>query len=147
MTNERWLDFPGQRTFWLNWRHAVEGIGVKLSTLSVDEIQAYVSTDEDMPTNGFTPASGQLAEMNYLSNQEVHIFNATCTEYFLRVEMRGHLSVDPTLPRVAVKAGEPVEMDAGATDAPAESGLDASSTADAPDAPADSPADVSDDAG
>jgi hypothetical protein len=109
--------------------------GVDVSELSVIDIEAYVSTDEQNPTSNFVPASGQLAEINYLNNQEVHIFNATCAEYFLRVVM--HAQVMQT---------DGAGADAAAmADATGDSGFDAASPPDAADAFAEATADISTD--
>jgi hypothetical protein len=130
--NEPWLDYTGQRTYWLNWRAALhDDLGVDVSELTVIDIVAYVSTDEQNPTSNFVPASGQLAEINYLNNEEVHISNATCAEYFLRVVMHGQLT--PT---------DGAKSDAASADA-ADSGSEAAPAPDAADAGVEATADAS----
>jgi hypothetical protein len=130
-SEDGWLDYPGQRTYWLNWKSAVyDDTRIDTSELSVVEIQAYVSTQEyQSPTTNFVEAAGQLAVITYLGSDQVNIFNATCTEYFLRVVMRAQIT----------------QADGGGADS--EAGPDSASAADAPDAIAEATTDASSDAG
>ncbi len=79
-----WLDYPGQRTYRLNWVAAVKRDvpDVNPGSLSVSWVSPYVSIYEN---GGFyVEAAGQLAEMSS-TNQQVNVTNATCAAYFLRV--------------------------------------------------------------
>jgi hypothetical protein len=95
---DKWLDYPGQRTYELNWQTAVRQAfpDVDPCTLYVVNVDSYISTDEHGA--GFVPAAGQLVEMNFplvadddaagaslQANGQLNVFNGTCAEYFLRV--------------------------------------------------------------
>jgi hypothetical protein len=101
---DKWLDYPGQRTYQLNWQSAVREAfpDVDLCTLYVVNVDSYIATDENGA--GFVPAAGQLVEMTYplvadddaasaslQANGQVNVFNGTCAEYFLRVVVTMHV--------------------------------------------------------
>jgi hypothetical protein len=101
-----WLDYPGQRTYELNWQSTIRSDfpDVDLCTLHVVRVDSYIATDDG--GINFVPAAGQLVEMTYplvvdddaelpnadgaatageQANGQVNILNGTCAEYFLRV--------------------------------------------------------------
>jgi hypothetical protein len=88
--SDAWLDYTGARTYALNWAESVRSwLGIDKCILhanyDVANVVAYVATDRHNPTGNFVEASGQLAEMTYLTSEQVNVTNGTCAEYFLRV--------------------------------------------------------------
>ncbi len=84
-----WLDYRGLRTFVFHFPPPFA------ADTEITAIAPYVSstTDPDKPTNpNFVLAAGNLAEVTALSGTGMSLQNATCAEYFLRVEVRGRLA-------------------------------------------------------
>ncbi len=81
-----WIDFPGQRTYIINLPFGLTG----------HELLNYypaVSSDSDaeadVPHMNWTPATGQLSEfVNTGTPAQVSVFNDTCVDYGLRLEVR-----------------------------------------------------------
>lgn len=106
-----WLDFPGQRTYEFKWRAAFEsaiaGSPMASRFSAPGSLQAFVDQlpypyethpwvatgEADKPDGTFVEAAGQLAYMNYAGNDQLNVFNATCADYSLRVEVR--VSLEP----------------------------------------------------
>jgi hypothetical protein len=142
-----WLDYPGQRTYELNWQSTIRSDfpDVDLCTLHVVSVDSYISTDQ----NGinFVPAAGQLVETTYplvvdddaelphdagldadgaatageQANGQVNVFNGTCAEYFLRVVVT--LRVGAAY--LGCHPSSDAAVDAGAPDARGEGGPEA----------------------
>jgi len=108
-----WLDFPGERTYWLDWGEEVlQQLHIDLHSVVVDEgpdVETDVSASADASTTAYVPGSGQLTEIGCLTNWRVCVLNATCAEYFLRVVVRMHLSEGDaaTVPDAAGETGAP----------------------------------------
>lgn len=84
-----WLDYRGLRTFAFNFPPPFA------ADTEITDILPYISatTDPNNPTRpNFVLAAGNLAEITALSGTGMRLQNATCAEYFLRVEVRGRLS-------------------------------------------------------
>jgi hypothetical protein len=93
---DKWLDYPGQRTYRVNWISTIERLLPAIDTCKLRIVKTNVYVAIDPYGAGFVEASGQLAEMTYAFasdvpngpgelNGQVNIVNATCAEYFLRV--------------------------------------------------------------
>jgi hypothetical protein len=108
-----WLDFPGERWYWLDWGEEVlQELHIDLHSVAIDEgpdVETYVSSSADASTSAYVPASGQLTEIGCLFNWRVCVLNATCAQYFLRVVVRMHLAEGDAAagPDGAVETGAP----------------------------------------
>ena len=140
-----WLDYPGERTYWLNWWQSVHDQlgGFDLNTLppgALTEYQAYVATDEFGQNS--VEASGQLAEFGRFAvtegstvwtNTGIAVLNASCAEYFLRVVIRLHVGEAAPAPDASVESGADASDAAEESESPdAPATIDAASALDGP---------------
>jgi hypothetical protein len=107
--NGPWLDFPGQRTYVIQyppglWGHLPTSIEVYVSydnppnAMNVESdggAEAATSADADaeaLPHMNFTTASGALAEIENTTPTQLSLLNATCTETFMRMVVRAQVA-------------------------------------------------------
>jgi len=90
-----WLEYPGNHTVVVKFPPA-------LAAYRLVDVSAYVSLDPD--PRSFTGAFGQLAEFSDASTTGLSVLNATCQNYFLRLEVRASPS--------EADGGPPAEADA-----------------------------------
>jgi hypothetical protein len=83
-----WIDFPGGRTYTFIWpTEILDDLGAGW------EVQYPVVSVSTQADNGSTAgavssmAAGQLAEITSLSNYGFGVGNASCAEYYIRVEV------------------------------------------------------------
>lgn len=83
-----WLDFPGQRTYIIQYPPGFAG---HVPT----GVWPWVSSDNDagvdVSHSNWTPASGQLFEVTNTESTQLTVLNATCVDYGLRIEFQADL--------------------------------------------------------
>ena len=84
-----WLDFPGQRTYVIQYPPGLLG---HLPTT----VETYVSYDNpdssvDAPHMNVTMASGSLAELMNTTDTQLSVLNATCQPFSMRMVVRAQV--------------------------------------------------------
>lgn len=113
-----WLDFPGQRTYVIQFPPGLSG-HVPTSVVG------WVSSDNDASFGAShansTLATGQLLEITNMASTQLSVFNDTCVDYGLRIEIVADVlkatdgAVSPSaLPDAATVSSD--AEDAGATE-------------------------------
>ncbi|MDP9000952.1 MAG: hypothetical protein M3O46_12660 [Myxococcota bacterium] len=105
----KWLDFPGQRTYWITYPQPFA---------CPPELSAQVAANENNPQNNWVTVGGSLVEYFDASATGIGVINPTCAKYGLRIVARGI----PATARVAwcVDGGASPLAEAGEIDAGSE---------------------------
>ncbi|HXN34370.1 MAG TPA: hypothetical protein VN894_21055 [Polyangiaceae bacterium] len=75
-----WLEFPGQRTYTINFPQPFA---------SPPEIALYLAADPADAEANFVVGGGNLAQLSALTSASVQVFNPSCARYGLRVVATG----------------------------------------------------------
>ncbi len=112
-----WTGYNGMETMTLFYPPAMtDALGPNGFPTSV--LVWVSSSSNSTQSTPFVPAAGQLAETYYISSSAVQVFNATCANYAVRVEIRAFAPQTSTSDAGADAATTDAEVtDAEATDA------------------------------
>lgn len=93
--NGTWLDYPGERGYYLELRDSQTG---QVLDGTVYEVIVYISTSAHPGTDGtqFTIAGGNLSVIKILGKQ-VYVQNDTCADYFMRAVVHFQPTADASV--------------------------------------------------
>jgi hypothetical protein len=85
-----WLDYPGQRTYIINFPKGFAGYPLT----SPPQVQIAIDNPDAGEPHQFITGVAYLAEFSNDSPQQITVLNPSCAGYFLRVEFQAEIPSD-----------------------------------------------------
>ena len=106
----KWIPYPHKRYYHFD-------VGPSLGLRTPQDIRVYIAAVEQQNTDGanFAEAAGSLAEYSYIYPGTVSIYNNTCADYYMHVQIKVAPYADSGTPDAAID--NDAATDAGADDA------------------------------